>query len=133
MLGLVMHAGFAPPAHDEHTGDAVHPVVHQGGHGVDDVAQAAVLQIHHRHAPRCQVIACRQAHGVALVGGDHMLRADAKAIHHIAAQGLEQRIGHAGEEIKLVKKVKLHQNSSGISVRISLIGMHMASSASLAR
>ena len=133
MLGLVMHAGFAPPAHDEHTGDAVHPVVHQRGHGIDDVAQAAVLQIDHRHPARRQVIARRQAHGVALVGRNHMLRPDAKVVHHIAAQGLEQRIRHAGEKVKLVEKIQLHQNSSGISVRISLMGMHMASSASLAR
>ena len=49
------------------------------------------------------------------------------------AYRLEQRIRHAGEKVKLVEKIQLHQNSSGISVRISLMGMHMASSASLAR
>ena len=133
MLGLVMYAGLTTPAHDKYAGDAVYPVVHQRGHGIDDVSQPAVLQIHHRHPARRQVIARRQPHGVALVGGDHMLRPDAEAVHDIAAQGLEQRIGHAGEKVKLVKKIQLHQNSSGISVRISLMGMHMASSASLAR
>ena len=99
VLGLVVNAGFAAPAHHEQAGNAVHLVMEQGAHGVDNVAQTAVLQVYQGGVPRGQVVSGGQAHGAALVGGYHVpLAMHAVQVIEGVAQALELGIRHAGVE-----------------------------------
>ena len=90
VLGLVVHPRLPPPAHDKQAGDAIHLVVEQRRRRVYDIPQAAVLQVHHRHLARGQVVARRKAHGVSLVGGNDVVgRVQAVPVHQKTAQGLQ--------------------------------------------
>ena len=100
VLGLIVDAGLAAPADDKDHGNGVNLIVQQRGSGVDDVALAAVLHIHHGHLAGGQMITGSQRGAVALVGGnDMMLRVNAVGVHQAVAQCLQLRIRHAGVKI----------------------------------
>jgi len=72
MLRLIVEIRLTAPADDEDAGDAVDLPMQQREQGVDDVAEAAVLQIDERHLARCDMIARRKCRRAALIHGDHM-------------------------------------------------------------
>ena len=73
MLRLVMHTGFASPAHDENHRNAIHLVVQKTCRRIDDVAFTAVLQVDHRRFSCRQMVARRQRRGVSFIGGNHVM------------------------------------------------------------
>ena len=100
MLGLVVYARFAAPANHQQAGKAIYLLVHQGGDGVDRVAQAGILHIAQRGTACGQIVTGAQPDGVALVGGnDVMLPAHAKGRIERIAQPLELGIRHTGEKV----------------------------------
>ena len=88
VLGLIVYARLPTPAHKEQTGDAIHLPIEQGCHRIDDIPQAAVLQIDHRGFPCGQMIASRQGHRVALVGGYDVLGRDSVAVIKAVTKGI---------------------------------------------
>eukprot|EP00053_Salpingoeca_punica_P008294 m.74806 g.74806 ORF g.74806 m.74806 type:complete len:311 (-) comp14536_c0_seq1:3-935(-) len=98
VLRLVLLAGLATPAnHDEH-GDPVNLGVGQRHDGVDNVAEARVLQVHERNLLGGQVVAGGQRDGCTLVGGDDVLVGRAVG-RDVGAEVLEEGVWDAAEKV----------------------------------
>ena len=96
-----MDPRFSPPAHDEQAWDAVHFPIQQRRRRIHDVAQPAVLQVHHRRFPRGQVVSRRQRRRIALVGRNDVVgRVQAVLVHQKAAQRLQLAVRHPREKLK---------------------------------
>ena len=94
VLRLVRDVGRAAPADEEDHRARVHLGVRRGEQRVDRVAEARVLHVHERHLARGHVVAQRHAHRGALVGGDDMAHARARAVE-LGAEGGDAAVGHA--------------------------------------
>ena len=101
VLGLVLGAGFPAPADHQQQGNGIYFLVGDGEQGIDGVAFAAVLHIHHADMPCGNVVSACDADGVALVGGDDVavLR---RMLPDAGADVGQQRIRHACKEIQSV-------------------------------
>ena len=102
VLWLVMHAGPAPPAHQKHHRDGIHLWVDEGCNGIDRIAKAGVLHVNQRGFAGGEVVPRRDAHGVALVGGDDVLLSGAIERSNVIAELLQLRVRHAGEKIDVM-------------------------------
>ena len=75
MLRLIVQVRLAAPADDEDARDAVDLPMQQREQGIDEVAEAAVLQVDERHFARCEVAARRERRRTSLIGSNEMRRA----------------------------------------------------------
>ena len=101
VLRLVVDPGLPPPSDDEDAGHGIHVSVQQGCDGIDDVAFAAVLHVHDRDPAGGEVVACSQAHAVALVRPYQMMGGvDPVGVHQIIAQCFQLGIRDSGVEIR---------------------------------
>ena len=118
MLRLVMYAGFASPADNEHGGDSIYLVVQKGCDRIDDIALAAVLHIDDGDLAGSQMVTGCQCGTVAFVGGDYVMSGiDAVFAHEVIAECLELGIRNTCIEVgtdRFDKCSYLHILASGI-------------------
>ena len=102
VLGLVGNAGLAAPADEEDHRDAVDGGVGEGEERVDGVALAGVLEVDETGTARREEVSGGEGDGAAFVRRDHVAESARRiggARGEFGAEGLQQRIRDAGEEV----------------------------------
>ena len=137
VLRFVVYAGTSPPTDEQEDGDVIYFGIGERSQRINNIALSAVLHIDTCRFACCQIMAGRQAHGRTFIGG-YDIMPSITMVCDISANVLEQTVGNTGKTGNPAlsefpdKKFRSYHYSSGMSVIISLMDIHL-SSHSLAR